>query len=280
MYCTYLTYNTSMKSWPSILLLCSLAFQANSEEHYWDGNKLVHVQFTDVIEEKYTVDVYWYPDEMLAPRLTGSAVIRFSLEPEYNSFSVLTNYFHLPVVLYPSSSDRKRNIKFKYSELAKSSLIDELEDGTQPFFFEDVDFDGYKELVVAEPMNAQRHGTAYKVYNLRKDGSIFIDLYDITNVEPYKSFDSFTTFDKENETITIFGSGGACTVSIDTYKKSGDTTYDQSREVEFIPIKQIIYDYLDEDRNYIGCTKYVYDVIYNKELKSYEYILKSTEKTE
>jgi len=270
----------SMKLIATIMSGILLSTVANSDEHYWDGNKPVHVQFTDVIEEKYTVDVHWYPDEMLAPRLTGSAVIRFILEPEYNSFSVLTNYFHLPIDLYPSSSDRKRKIKFKYSELAKSSLIDELEDGTQPFFFEDVDFDGYKELVVAEPMNAQRHGTAYKVYNLRKDGSIFIDLYDITNVEPYKSFDSFTTFDKENETITIFGSGGACTVSIDTYKKSGDIAYDHSREVEFIPIKQIIYDYLDEERNYIGCTKYVYDVIYNKELKSYEYILKSTEKTE
>ena len=129
---TYLVYNSSMKPWLSILFLCSVAFQANCEEYYWDGNKLVHVQFTDVIEEKYTVDVHWYPDEMLAPRLTGPAVIRFSLEQEHNSFSVLTNYFHLPVELHPSSSDRKRNIKFKYSELGKSSLIDEFDDEAKP----------------------------------------------------------------------------------------------------------------------------------------------------
>ena len=270
----------SMKLIATIMSGILLSTVANSDEHYWDGNKPVHVQFTDVIEEKYTVDVHWFPDEMLAPRLTGSAVIRFTLEPDYNSFSILTNYFHLPVVLYPSSSDRKRKIKFKYSELARSSLVDGVDDNSQPFFFEDIDFDGYKELVVAEPGNAQRHGTAYKVYNIAKDGGIFIDLYDITNAEPYISFDSFTTFDKENETITIKSSGGACTVAYDTYKKSGNSSYDLREGVNFIPVKQIIYDYIDKDGNHTGCTEYVYDVIHNKILNSFEYVLKSTKRVE
>ena len=45
--------------------------------HFFDGTKTIHLKFTDVIDDKYTVDVLWTPDDGYVPRLVGPATIRF-----------------------------------------------------------------------------------------------------------------------------------------------------------------------------------------------------------
>ena len=44
-----------------------------------DGKTPINIEFTDVIEGWYMVDVEWFPDWGLAPLLTGPANINFKL---------------------------------------------------------------------------------------------------------------------------------------------------------------------------------------------------------
>ncbi len=45
-----------------------------------NADKLIKIHFTDLIEDKYTVDVKWFPDNGLAPFLTGPANITLTLK--------------------------------------------------------------------------------------------------------------------------------------------------------------------------------------------------------
>ena len=60
-------------------LLINPVTQAEEVEQksFFDGTKTIHLKFTDVIDDKYTVDVLWTPDDGYVPRLVGPATIRF-----------------------------------------------------------------------------------------------------------------------------------------------------------------------------------------------------------
>ena len=62
-----------------------------------NADKLIKIHFTDLIEGKFTVDVQWFPDNGLAPLLTGPAIITFKRKGDVlSSFTKLTGFFHIP----------------------------------------------------------------------------------------------------------------------------------------------------------------------------------------
>ena len=232
-----------------------------------NANKLIQIHFTDLIEDRYIVDVEWFPDNGLAPFLTGPANITFTLKESNKSFTVRTELYHSPDFEVDWEKINNGEVfEMKYSDFYNLSTLKELasKEGIYsletPFFFEDVNFDGKKELIITEKRNGQRGRDAYKVYSIGEFRPE-IDLYDITNSLPYVKFDSSTEFNPKDKTITLYYSGGACSSSSETYQ-----AVDGYGAVKFKLIKKIDYDYQDKNGNYIGCHIYTYDVVNGREV--------------
>ena len=117
----------------------------------------------------------------------------------------------------------------KYSDIAN-----------EPFAFGDMNFDGIKELVIANRRQGQRYHDAYEVYLIQEiEDTSYFNIMDLTDTLPYSNIDATTEFDSDNKTIQLYYSGGACSSSYETW---------------------------DEDGNDMPCTKYVYDVVDGKEI--------------
>ena len=228
-----------------------------------NADKLIKIHFTDLIEDRYIVDVQWFPDNGLAPFLTGPAIITFNIKGDALSwFTKLTGFFHIPNFEVDWEKINNGEVfEMKYSDFNNQSTLKELafKKGIYsletPFFFEDVNFDGTKELIITEARNAQRHRDGYKVYSMYQNRAV-ISLYDITNSLPYVNFDSSTEFNPKDKTITLYYSGGACTTMSETYQ-----AVDGYRTVKLHLIKAWAIYFWDYDGNDIGCHNKFFDIV-------------------
>ena len=233
-----------------------------------NADKLIKIHFTDLIEDKYIVDVKWFPDNGLAPLITGPAIITFNIKGDALGWiTKLTGFFHIPNFEVDWEKINNGEVfEMKYSDFNNQSTLKELasKEGVYsietPFFFEDVNFDGTKELIITETRNAQRHRDGYKVYSMYQNRAV-ISLYDITNTLPYVNFDSSTEFNPKDKTITLYYSGGACTTISETYQ-----AVDGYRTVKFQLIKGWETYFWDDDGNDIGCHKKIYDIVNGREV--------------
>ena len=233
-----------------------------------DGKTAIHIHFTDIIEERYIVDVEWFPDNGLMPLWTGPATIIFNTKDGALSlFTISTGFFHIPNFKWDWKKIYNGEVfEMKYSDFKHQSTVQELTSKKSiwsvgiPFLFEDVNFDGSKELIIVKKRAGQRGTDDYEVYSIDEFGALNSP-YNITNSLPYVKFDGFTKFNSEDKTITLYSSGGACGSCYETYQAV--VGY---KGVKFILIKKIVYDYQDKNGNYIGCHIYTYDVVNGREV--------------
>ena len=234
-----------------------------------DGKTAINIHFTDVIEDRYIVDVEWFPDNGLAPFLTGPANITFTLKESNKSFTLRTEFYHSPDFEVDWEKINNGEVfEMKYSDFKHYSTVKELTSKNKehiwsvgiPFLFEDVNFDSTKELIIVKKRAGQRGTDDYEVYSIDEFGTLNSP-YNITNSMPYVKFDGFTKFNPEDKTITLYSSGGACGSCYETYQAV--VGY---KGVKFILIKKIVYDYQDKNGNYIGCHIYTYDVVNGREV--------------
>ena len=234
-----------------------------------NANKLIKIHFTDLIEDRYIVDVEWFPDNGLAPFLTGPANITFTLKESNKSFTLRTEFYHSPDFEVDWEKINNGEVfEMKYSDFKHYSTVKELTSKNKehiwsvgiPFLFEDVNFDSTKELIIVKKSAGQRGTDDYEVYSIDEFGALNSP-YNITNSLPYVKFDGFTKFNPEDKTITLYSSGGACWSCYETYQAV--VGY---KGVKFILIKKIVYDYQDKNGNYIGCHIYTYDVVNGREV--------------
>jgi len=222
-----------------------------------DGRTPVYIEFTDVIQDRYIVDVEWFPDWGLAPLLTGPANINFKLVDRDIKFSIKADLFNIGHRMFSFPKYRidantivnKDIIKMKFGDIANA-----------PFAFGDMNFDGVNELVIADRNGGQRGYDAYSVYLIQEiEGSSYFNILDLTDVLPYSEIDETTEFDWDNKTVLLYYSGGACGSSYETYKRVFSDY--PLRDYKFELIKKIVYASWDDDGNDIPCSKYVYDVV-------------------
>jgi len=232
-----------------------------------NAKKLIQIHFTDLIEDRYIVDVEWFPDNGLAPFLTGPANITFTLKESNKSFTVRTGLYHSPDFEVDWEKINKGEVfEMKYGDFYNLSTLKELasKEGifslVTPFFFEDVNFDGTKELIIAEKRGGQRGEDAYKAYSIDEFGAVN-SRYDITNSLPYVKFDAFTKFNPEDKTITLYSSGGACGSVYETYQGVVE-----HRGVKFRLIKRWEYSGWDDDDNKVPCYLTTYDIVNGREV--------------
>jgi len=258
-----------------ILLLFNPLVHAEEEDEwnpFFDGTKTIHLKFTDIIDDKYNVNVVWIPRDGEGPRLAGPATITFSKDLGY-LFSVTADNFHLPFYELKKSGalevdgdgqakefdlNKVYSLKYSSDSFYKVSLMDNTHkyeahnSGEQvPFFFEDIDFDGKDELVMVSFNSGQRWSNEYIIY---KSNYKYGNVYNLANTEPFNVIDQKTTFDKENRTIDVFSSGGSCTNLNEKYKLiDGEYT-----SVEFTE-----WDYTSNGERYI-CVESTYTVANGK----------------
>ena len=259
------------------MLLILLAFllinpvaQAQEDERksFFDGTKTIHLKFVDVINDKYTVNVLWTPDDGHVPALVGPATIRF-VRDGGGVFSVSADAFHMPfevlwklgLIKYEDSSkhdghtaevDLTKVYPVKYDSLRKPVLFDNSHrydglktGGSTPFFFEDIDFDGKDELIVVDFGTGQKRVDEYTVYKSGEIPSrkityrpVYQDssIYNLASPEPFNMLDQKTAFNKENRTIEVFLSGGACGSTNEKFKLV-DGKYKSIKFTEWIPVE-------------------------------------------
>ena len=227
-----------------------------------DGKTPIYIEFTDVIQGRYIVDVEWFPDWGLVPMFNGPANINFKLIDRDVKFTIKTDFFNIGNRMFSFPKYRidantianKEVIKMKYSDIAN-----------EPFAFGDMNFDGIKELVIANRRQGQRHHDAYEVYLIQEiEDTSYFNIMDLRDTLPYSNIDATTEFDSDNKTIQLYYSGGACSSSYETYKRVFSDY--PLRDYKFELIHKIDYETWDEDGNDIPCTKYVYDVVDGKEI--------------
>ena len=227
-----------------------------------DGKTPIYIEFTDVIQGRYIVDVEWFPNWGLVPMFNGPANINFKLINKDVKFTIKTDFFNIGNRMFSFPKYRmdaetiasKEVIKMKFSDIANA-----------PFAFGDMNFDGIKELVIANRKQGQRHHDAYEVYLIQEiEDTSYFNIMDLTDTLPYSNIDATTEFDSDNKTIQLYYSGGACSSSYETYKRVFSDY--PLRDYKFELIHKIDYETWDEDGNDIPCTKYVYDVVDGKEI--------------
>ena len=259
-----------------LFLFISISFNASAADdlveymdnglpkHYelLDGKTPIYIEFTDVIQGRYIVDVEWFPNWGLVPMFNGPANINFKLIDRDVKFTIKTDFFNIGNRMFSFPKYRmdaetiasKEVIKMKFSDIANA-----------PFAFGDMNFDGIKELVIANRKQGQRHHDAYEVYLIQEiEDTSYFNIMDLRDTLPYSNIDATTEFDSDNKTIQLYYSGGACSSSYETYKRVFSDY--PLRDYKFELIHKIDYETWDEDGNDIPCTKYVYDVVDGKEI--------------
>ena len=222
----------------------------------------IYIEFTDVIQDRYRVNVEWFPDVGLAPFFTGHANINFKLVDQDIQFTVRSELFNIPQAIfknYPEYEinreiiESKKPLKMRYAGLKEP-----------PFEFRDINFDGTKELVIREKRGGQRFYDSFMVHLIQEgEDEASFKVVDLSDMMPYESFDETTEFDWVNETVLMYYSGGACSSSYETYKR---VYSDNSlKDYQFELIKKIDYETWNDDGD-IPCSKYVYDVVNGKDI--------------
>ena len=252
-----------MKNLLLILLLSisQIAFADNNSDSFpvnfklLDGKTPIYIEFTDVIQERYKVDVEWLPIWDEVPRYNGAAKINFELVDRDVKFTIYADLFHIgPQFIKAENIESKEPIKVQFSNLT-----------INPFDFRDVNFDGTDELVIRNSNGGQRGYDSYSVYLIQElEDTSYFNVLDLRNVMPYSKFDETTVFDWDNGRVEMYYSGGACSSEEETYER----VYSQYplQDYRFKLIEKKRWDYMDKDRNRIPCTKYVYNVIDGKEI--------------
>ena len=93
-----------------------------------DGKTPVYIEFTDVIQGRYIVDVEWFPDWGLAPLLTGPVNINFKLVDRNVKFTIKADLFNIGHRMFSFPKYRidaqtivnKDIIKMKFGDIANA----------------------------------------------------------------------------------------------------------------------------------------------------------------
>lgn len=187
-------------------------------------NEIVKITFENEING-YTVEVIWKPNSVRYQHTKGPAILTFLNKKESSSFTLANNNFSILNNRLPFSynSDSSEILSLNENEITllydENNLEDEGSFGTtnEPFFFQDLDFDDVKELLLVEVNNGQRFVASFKAYKLEYSW-VQEEMNGITYNEPYKSLDEMSEIDYKNKKIIIYKSGGNCANSFDIYK--------------------------------------------------------------
>ena len=244
----------------------------NTESGAKSENKIFTISYSNKIEG-YSVDVMWRPVKVSYEHVIGPAIIEFKNIKDGNvfyisndNFSVLKNKLEFTYSQDGTSVEKlnKDYAVFRYDE-PNLKMGESFGETDEPFFFQDLDFDNKKELILVEVDNGQRGVATFNVYRVDSDG--FISRFD----EPFKSLDQLSRIDIKNKQIIVHGSGGYCTGFDEFYKlKESKDEYEPNKYI----LETILERQTEMENNQSNCFETKYKVIdmpkelvYKKEIK-------------
>lgn len=172
----------------------------------------------------YNVIVDWKPRNIRFGHIIGPAIIQFKKKDSL-IFTITNNNFSIQKKLLSFETDTdslyvkkisKSHIVLKYDE-PKLNSKDGFFTTEVPFFFNDVNFDNNRELLLVEVNNGQRGLSTFKVYQFESD-ELQSELYNITFEQPFRSFDDATIIDYQRRQIKLYYSGGSSDTGYNTYR--------------------------------------------------------------
>jgi len=231
-----------------LLTLILLSSCTKKKEPIKTESKLnsVCVEYSNLING-YKVTAIWKPVSVVRSMVVGPAIIEFRNPKDSIVFNVTIDCFAIDAKKVHFSCDKdsvnvtkfnQQNITLLYEE--KNHESDENFGNTnEAFFFQDVDFDNVKELIMREFANGQRWCSTFKVHKLNKDGQCENALSDITFDEPFILLDQMSKIDYVNKRIEIYSSGGSCSNETKVYRIDDEATASYGKTkmmVEFIKV--------------------------------------------
>jgi len=198
-----------------ILFITSCANKTKSNE-----NKVVTISYSNEIEG-YTVTAIWKPIKVSYDHVVGPAIIEFKNKKYSTSFNLTNNNFSilkskLPFTYSDDSCEIKNFNKDFISLFYDETNLKPTEGfGTtnEPFFFQDLNFNNKRELLMTEVENGQRGIATFKAYDL-EDAEMAREIY----AEPFKSLDQMSKIDNVNKKIILYSSNGWCADGTEIYK--------------------------------------------------------------
>ena len=208
-----------------LLMLVMLLSCTNNSDKSLNGKNIVNIHFDNSIQG-FNVDIVWMPNEIHYGFITGPAILYFNNLLDSSSFTIVNNNFGLKKdrlnIVYNKDSTKIIKIVSKTISLTYSTPIINTNGSfgskSEPFFFYDINFDEKLELIVPEFYCGQRGVTSFKAYQLDGRGHYKTELYQITNKDPYRHLDEYSSIDEQNKQIIIYGSGGSCFSTKDFYQ--------------------------------------------------------------
>jgi len=268
-----------MRYWFSILLFISIQVSANNSEQkewweYIDGSVKIKFQFKEILNHQFLVKGIWSPDGGESG-YAGPAELVFKDIHNGSESKINISYFALAfghfegldIVInkndewyFNPSVDIDKTYLVNYYDLDKVSLWNDEDGGRQPqpIFFEDINFDGKKELITLDWAAGQRFNHEFEMYQITTQGNQ-------TTLTPYyptqgTTVDSGTKFDKVNKTIRPYDSGGACRSNYYTYKfENGKYNYLEYRTERGAIINP-------GEQGMIVCVNSAYDIVNEKKV--------------
>ena len=175
---------------------------------YPDKNNSVNVKYKNSINGM-KVDVIWEPFDSYGGYIVGEATIRFEDIKTRTSFSIYHSNFGVDKdkaeILNLEWDDALGRFKFDKKTIHIDNKISDTNDWHKSdIFFYDLDFDGNKELITYLPGLGNRGLGKFNVYEIKDGNPIYKE------EEPYSGLSARSTIDRENKTISLYESGGAC----------------------------------------------------------------------
>lgn len=216
-----------MKNTITLLILLLLSTSAKSQYELLTDSKLLFIKFSNEVNG-YNVKVIWKPNHNYFEHIVGPAIIEFYKTNDSTSFSLTENNFcilkrKLPIIYSEDSSkiisiggNNYDTITLYYDKESTESIEGSFGTTEEPFFFQDIDFDNKKELLITEFGQAQRGAATFKSYKVDEDESN--DFGNLMNEKPINLLDEMSVIDYVNKQIKIFFSEGACLNGQDIYQ--------------------------------------------------------------
>lgn len=209
-------------------------------------NKRLFIQYNQPVEG-YAVTGVCFPlagyDRDREHEFVGKAILHF--ESEDNHFDIYNAYFSDSTLYYVNEQSFVDGQVLHLDYLPKKA--DEYLGYNTPFFFQDVDFDGEKELLVNNWRCGIRHSNHYEVYKIEKGKARLLTapLFDEMD-------DSMTRFDSIQQTIRLV-EGSAVEAYERTYQKKCRQTTQGSQVVPepYWELAGARYFYYDDYKEYM-----------------------------
>lgn len=203
-------------------------------------NKRLFIRYNQPVEG-YTVTGVCFPlagyDRDRKHELIGKAILHF--ESEYNHFDICNEYFSDSTLYYVNDQPFVNGQVLHLDYLPKK--VDEYLGYNSPFFFQDVDFDGVKELLINNWRCGIRYSNRYDVYEIEDWKAQLVTAPPFDEID-----DSMTRFDSIQQTIRLV-EGSAVEAYERTYQKKSRQTMQTSQVVpepyfELVGAKFFYYD--------------------------------------